>query len=61
MLNSAEARQLVKEFAQLKEMRNKGKLKNQERLKLFNDEEWRKKFYLTRKLPVFSDDWGIST
>lgn len=56
MLNSAEARQLVKEFAQLKEMRNKGKLKNQERLKLLDDEEWRRKFYLTRKLPIFSEE-----
>ena len=56
ILKSTEVQEIVNEFAVLKDIRRKSKLKNQERLKLIDDEKWRKQFYLTRKLPIFDNE-----
>lgn len=52
ILKNNDVQQVVNEFNVLKEMRIKSKWKNQERLKLLDDNEWRRKFYWTRKLPI---------
>ncbi len=54
ILKTQEAKEIENEFAAFKAWRAKNKLKNQERLKLTDDEKWCRNLYLTRKLPIFN-------
>lgn len=55
-VNKNEFNKILTSFEESKNKRKENDKANQARLKFLVDEEWRRKLYLTRKLPIFNGE-----